>query len=93
MSLISATASKLLRTTLLTSVISSTTRLPAETLPNTSPFFRLGTRVQFTLSQYSPPPARAWNASLWLSSTGFLIIGGWTIWQKLGDVAAGVFGG
>ena len=38
-------------------------------------------------------PARAWDILLWISAIGFLIIGGWTIWQKLGDVAAGVFGG
>ena len=37
--------------------------------------------------------ARVWDIVLWISATGFLIIGGWTIWQKLGDVAAGVFGG
>jgi len=37
-------------------------------------------------------PSRAWDALLWVSATGFLIIGGWTIWQKAGDALAGLLG-
>jgi hypothetical protein len=38
-------------------------------------------------------PTRAWDVLLWISATGFLIIGGWTIWQKLADVVTGLTGG
>ena len=54
------------------------------------PLPRLGDTAR---SQPKSPSTRAWDILLWVSATGFLIIGGWTIWQKLGDVAAGVFGG
>jgi hypothetical protein len=37
-------------------------------------------------------PTRAWDALLWISAIGFLIIGAWTIWQKLGDAVAGLLG-
>lgn len=37
-------------------------------------------------------PTRAWDLLLWISAIGFLIIGGWTIWQKLGDVVTGLTG-
>ena len=31
-------------------------------------------------------PSRWWDALLWVSSLGFLIVGGWTVWQKAVDL-------
>lgn len=31
-------------------------------------------------------PSRWWDALLWISSLGFLIVGGWTVWQKAADL-------
>ena len=33
-------------------------------------------------------PSLWWDALLWLSSAGLLVVGGWTIWRKLADLAA-----
>jgi Mn2+/Fe2+ NRAMP family transporter len=30
-------------------------------------------------------PSRRWDVLLWISSLGFLVIGGWTVWQKVVD--------
>ena len=37
-------------------------------------------------------PSKAWDVLLWISAVGFLIIGGWTIWQKLGDAVVSMLG-
>ncbi len=34
-------------------------------------------------------PTRAWDVLLWVSTSGFFIIAGWTVWQKLRDVFVG----
>jgi hypothetical protein len=34
-------------------------------------------------------PTRAWDVLLWISTSGFFIIAGWTVWQKLRDVFVG----
>ncbi|MGA0040660.1 MAG: Nramp family divalent metal transporter [Pirellulales bacterium] len=34
-------------------------------------------------------PTRAWDVLLWVSTGGFFIIAGWTVWQKLRDVFVG----
>ncbi len=31
-------------------------------------------------------PSRGWDILLWISSIGFLIVGGWTLWQKLSEL-------
>jgi hypothetical protein len=28
-------------------------------------------------------PSRAWDVLLWVSSAGFILVGLWTLWQKL----------
>ncbi len=33
-------------------------------------------------------PSRWWDALLWISSLGFLIVGTWTVWQKAADLFA-----
>ncbi len=31
-------------------------------------------------------PSRGWDILLWISSIGFLVVGGWTLWQKLSEL-------
>lgn len=33
-------------------------------------------------------PSRGWDILLWISSIGFLIVGGWTLWQKLSEIVS-----
>jgi len=33
-------------------------------------------------------PSRAWDLLLWLSATGFIMVGLWTVWQKLQGIMA-----
>lgn len=33
-------------------------------------------------------PSQWWDALLWISSLGFLIVGGWTVWQKAAELIA-----
>ena len=33
-------------------------------------------------------PGRAWDVLLWVSAAGFVVIAGWTVWQKLPDISA-----
>jgi hypothetical protein len=33
-------------------------------------------------------PSRAWDALLWVSSAGFVIVGLWTVWQKAAQLLA-----
>ena len=33
-------------------------------------------------------PSLAWDALLWLSSAGLVVVGFWTVWQKLASLVA-----
>jgi uncharacterized membrane protein YfcA len=33
-------------------------------------------------------PSRAWDLLLWLSAAGFIMVGLWTVWQKLQGIIA-----
>ena len=49
----------------------------------------LGVSVLFFRYRESDPrlvPSRWWDALLWLSSIGFLVVGSWTAWQKVADL-------
>jgi Mn2+/Fe2+ NRAMP family transporter len=35
-------------------------------------------------------PSRAWDVLLWVSSTGFIVVAAWTIWQKITELLAAV---
>ncbi len=51
----------------------------------------LGVSVLFFRYRDADPrlvPSRWWDALLWVSSLGFLIVGAWTVWQKAADLIA-----
>ena len=46
----------------------------------------LGVAVLFFRHREFDPrlaPSRAWDLLLWLSSAGFIVVGLWTVWQKI----------
>jgi hypothetical protein len=51
----------------------------------------LGVSVLFFRYRDADPrlvPSLWWDALLWVSSLGFLIVGAWTVWQKAADLLA-----
>jgi Mn2+/Fe2+ NRAMP family transporter len=52
----------------------------------------LGVSVLFFRYRDTDPrliPSRWWDALLWISALGFVIVGVWTVWQKAADLIAG----
>jgi hypothetical protein len=44
--------------------------------------------LHFRHREFDPrlKPSLAWDVLLWLSSIGFIVIGLWTLWQKLASL-------